>query len=72
MAWIPARNRLPVNAGHYLVTSEINYYSGGNMQKKSNGTMRSIQVAYFDITGKWNVACVLAWRNLPNEYKGKA
>lgn len=71
MAWISTRNRLPVNTGHYLVTCEINYYNGGNMQKKGNGSTRSIQVAYFDITRKWNKASVIAWRNLPNEYRDK-
>ena len=74
--WIPVTERLPKQAGHYLVTSEINYYHGGCQDTNNNGTTNSMVVAYYDgtdrIGGKnyWNYAHVKAWQPLPEVYRG--
>ncbi len=68
--WINVKKNLPRNEGHYLVTSELNYYNGGCWDKNKDGTSRSMQVAYFDITKNWNITHVIAWMDLPKPYEG--
>ena len=64
----------PGKRGHYLVTSLLNWYHGGNMEPNKNGSPRSITVAYYDETDKvggrncWNVPYVIAWQELPEVY----
>lgn len=75
--WIPVSERLPDKPGQYLVTSELNYYHGGCLEKNENGTSHSIAIAYYDGTDKiggknyWNHAYVTAWMPLPKIYGGK-
>lgn len=72
--WVLEKDKLPEKKGHYLVTSAINYYHGGNLDKNKDGTTKSMAVAYYDGTdqvgGKhyWNHAHVIAWRPLPEAY----
>ncbi len=71
-SWILETERLPEKKGHYLVTSEMNYYHGGSLDKNKDGTTKSIAVAYYDGTDKiggknyWNKSHVTAWRQLPD------
>lgn len=68
--WTKVVERTPDKPGHYLVTSDLNYYFGGNRDKSKDGSARSVAVAYFDITGNWNHAGVVAWMSLPEVYQG--
>ena len=61
----------PNKAGHYLVTSLLNWYSGGNMDENENGSPRSLKVAYYVPTCGWNVPLVVAWQDLPDVYLGE-
>lgn len=70
-SWIPIAERLPEQEGHYLVTSELNYYHGGCLDETEEGTSRSLAIAYYDGTDSkhcWNHAHVIAWKSLPDIY----
>ena len=69
MKWTDVTKGAPPGRGHYLVTSSLNYYRGGNMELNEGGTTSSIQVAYYD-GEKWNVGKVIAWAELPEVYGG--
>lgn len=74
--WIPVSERLPEKEGHYLVTSELNYYHGGCWDETETGTSRSLAIAFYNGTDKiggknyWNHTHVIAWRELPDFYRG--
>lgn len=72
LTWVPVKERLPDEKGHYLVISELNYWHGGCWDKNKDGTSRSIVVAFYDKTdtigGKnyWNHSHVTHWMPLPD------
>lgn len=74
--WVPVTERLPDEKGHYLVTSELNYYHGGCWDETEKGTSRSLAIAYYDGTDKiggknyWNHSHVIAWKSIPDFYRG--
>ena len=68
--WILLSERLPEKVGrHYLVTSSMNWYNGGSWEQTKYGGTESIKVAYYDITGSFNVPYVIAWQPLPEPYQ---
>lgn len=74
--WIPVTERLPEQPGQYLVTSELNWYRGGCSDETEEGTSRSLVIAFYDGTDKiggknyWNRPLVVAWKPLPDIYRG--
>lgn len=68
--WVPVQDRLPEESGHYLVTSDLNMYHGGNHETNAEGNGRSMQVSFFS-AGDFNVPKVIAWKQLPKAYNGK-
>ncbi|MBG9657837.1 DUF551 domain-containing protein [Cytobacillus firmus] len=75
--WILVSERLPEHSGHYLVTSELNMYHGGCLDETGEGTSRSLAIAFYDGTNKigaanyWNCPSVIAWKPLPDIYRGE-
>ncbi len=75
--WVSVKERLPDEKGHYLVTSALNYYHGGCWDETEKGTSRSLAIAYYDGTDKiggknyWNHSHVIAWKLLPDIYRGE-
>ena len=54
--WIPCEERLPSEAGHYLVTT-IGFFQN------------VVNTIYFDSEMWYSISKVLAWTNLPAPYK---
>ena len=54
--WIPCSERLPSEAGHYLVTT-IGFFQN------------VVNTVYFDSEMWHSISTVLAWTNLPQPYK---
>lgn len=68
--WVSVQDRMPEESGHYLVTSDLNMYHGGNHETNDDGKARSMSVGFFS-ADEFNVPKVIAWKQLPKPYNGK-